>query len=346
MRADALRAALVALALAAGACGAGCSHLRSVAEPRRGTLHADDALVRAAILRALGGRRFAVEADNPGAVVATYEDARTWLRIEVTYDAGGYAIAYRESMGLEETVGDDGETRVDARYQALIGSLASDIERVITLPDTRAFAATAPPGATSAPPVPAAAAPSVAVAPAAGSTGAPPRAAGAPPPSGTYAAPATAGYATSTVPTTGYVGATGGGYAPPGPATPPRPTRSLHEVLVPGLVLWLGSWAVNWSITLGISRDPDMIGLSFLPIVGPFVELGFLEWSLYERWTGLWYPVAGLLQIVGLVMTVVGASVHVPDGEAPATASGFGRTWILMPSAGPESASLTFAATF
>lgn len=300
-----------AVLLAALVLSAGCNRGYRVTGPHVGALAAGPELARASVLRGLATRRFTVESDQPGSVVAVLESANLWLRIEVAYDGASYAIHYRESIGLDERVERDGTTRLDSRYRGWIDALATEIERAATMPDTLS---SVPPPSTGGEVV-----------------------AGASP------------YVTPTAPPTGspYVSPTAP--AADNPYEPVAreergPTRLLEEVLWPGVALLGGGWIANWATTIGIAPagEGEMIGISFIPIIGPFVQLGYLHWDRYQRWTGLFYPMMALTQITGLILTVVGGTVHIPTGEAAASTVSFQ----IVPVASPEMVGLTVVGSF
>ncbi len=91
---------LLFASLALVACGGG---LVAVGGPR-GTLVAqtDDAQqVRDALARALAARRFSIEAEEPGALVARYDRGAIMVRIRIDYSATEYRITYVDSVGLD-----------------------------------------------------------------------------------------------------------------------------------------------------------------------------------------------------------------------------------------------------
>ena len=95
-----IRILLLLSTLAVAACGGG---LVAVGGPR-GTLVTqtdDPAHVRDALARALAARRFTLEAEEPGALVARHDRGAIMLRIRIDYSATEYRITYVDSAGLD-----------------------------------------------------------------------------------------------------------------------------------------------------------------------------------------------------------------------------------------------------
>ncbi|MBO6936340.1 MAG: hypothetical protein JJ863_15320 [Deltaproteobacteria bacterium] len=90
---------LVALALTLTACG---SRLVSVGPPRGGmvTQTDDPQAVRAALARALEARRFTIESEGEGKLIARLDHGARSLRVRVEYDTESYRIAYEGSDGF------------------------------------------------------------------------------------------------------------------------------------------------------------------------------------------------------------------------------------------------------
>ncbi len=88
----------------------------------------DPQLVRSAALRALQARRFQVEADEPGRLIALWSSRGITFRVEVAYDHLGYEIRYLGSAGLP--IREEGsEAWVGGHYGRWVQSLNSTIQR-------------------------------------------------------------------------------------------------------------------------------------------------------------------------------------------------------------------------
>ncbi|MBX3274992.1 MAG: hypothetical protein KF729_32305 [Sandaracinaceae bacterium] len=118
------------------------------------------------------------------------------------------------------------------------------------------------------------------------------------------------------------------GMAAPVASTPPlvvRSTRPFWELAIPGMAVFAGTWVANFSTSLALNRGDSLagqyVGLSFVPLGGPFGQLPTLQWDSVPRWTGIFHPVMGFSQIAGLVVMIVGLAVQVPDAE-PQRAAG------------------------
>ena len=141
------------------------------------------------------------------------------------------------------------------------------------------------------------------------------------------------------------------------PAAPPRPldevaerpppevrgTHPIWEMVGLGTALFAGSWVANWitSIAVGLS-DGLYVGTSFIPIAGPWVQLTQLEWAVHPRWTGAFHPVIGSIQVTGLVLLVVGATITVPNASPRPTAG----DWRLVPLGSHDGAGARFELAF
>lgn len=111
------------------------------------------------------------------------------------------------------------------------------------------------------------------------------------------------------------------GYVAPVVAQGPQPVRYIHRsalipgILVPGILLLAGGFLaeVVGAPLLSDSWDSsDQLGFAFIPILGPWLQLG--RFSDLDRAfeTGIaYFPiVAGLAQALGLIVTIIGLSVH------------------------------------
>ena len=101
----------------------------------------------------------------------------------------------------------------------------------------------------------------------------------------------------------------------------PQPVRYIHRsalvpgILVPGILLLAGGFLteVIGAPLLSDSWDSsDQLGFAFIPILGPWLQLGgFSDLDrAFEDGIGYFPIVAGLAQALGLILTIVGLSVH------------------------------------
>jgi len=264
---------------------AGCSHGAVVGTPRSVPARqaVDPGTMRVAVLRALSADGWSVAEEGPGEVVGQLQSARYSIRVRIRYDGARFAVGYESSEGLDARTDASGRTRVDNRYFRHVERLERGIGGQLAL---------LPPGAGI--PVP-----TTYGAPAVTAQG-PPQPAAVPPAPGT--APAVAAVAPP----------------PPAPAREPVSRRPFWELAAPGISLFAGAWIANWTGALALGGQDQYLGLSFLPIAGPWAQLPQLEWALYPRWTGIYHPTMGLLQAAGLVMMIVGLVVQVEDDDASA----------------------------
>ncbi|MDQ3034336.1 MAG: alanine and proline-rich secreted protein Apa [Myxococcota bacterium] len=348
MRADARAPllALVTLALAA------CAHLRPVGEPR--SYRVIDGLpvehVRAIVLRGLAASAFQIDEETPGAIRASSHMRDASVQVVVFYDASAYTIAYADSTGLGAEVDGQGRLVLDRRYHRIAERLGTQITHAqSTTPVDHAAAASsllpvpssyagATWGGSTAPGAPTIVAPT-----------APPHPAIVPLPQPVQVAPR--------APNPEPVALAHTAQLPSPPAIAPLPgserratvaREPIHALVAVGAVLIGAGWIANWGVTLAISTEEVMIGESFIPLVGPFAQLGELRWDVYGRWTGAWYPIAGVIQIAGLIIAVVGQTVRLPVREPRSgRASGFGRSWMIAPgSVAGGGAGLSIAGSF
>lgn len=275
-----MRRALVALCLLAG-----CGHSSVVGTPRSVPAQrpVDPGAMRVALLGALQAEGWSVEQDTPGEVVGQLQSSRYSIRIRIRYDGARFAIGYESSEGLDARTDASGQTRVDNRYFLHVDRLERRIGGQLAI---------LPPGAGI--PVP-----STYGSPAPTAQG-PPQPAAVPPPPASAPAPS---------------------IAPVAPEPAPREPvsrRPYWELAVPGISLFVGGWIANWAGSIALGGQDEYLGLSFLPIAGPWAQLPQLEWALYPRWTGIYHPMMGVVQAAGLVMMVIGLVVQVEDGDASA----------------------------
>lgn len=125
-----------------------------------------------------------------------------------------------------------------------------------------------------------------------------------------------------------------GGYVDPNAAYPdsqyvqpvvtaqgPQPVRYIRRssiipgILVPGIILLAGGFlaeVIGGPALADSWENSDQLGYSFIPILGPWLQLGEfsdLEFA-FEDGIGYFPIIAGLAQGLGLVMTIIGLTVR------------------------------------
>lgn len=115
------------------------------------------------------------------------------------------------------------------------------------------------------------------------------------------------------------------GYVPQGPTGMPGygpapsygATHPAWAVVAVGLTTFAAFWVADWAMTIPLaSGSPNgggSIGVSFVPLAGPFIQLAFGPSGLM---TALLITF-GVGQLTGLVLTIAGLAVQEPDGPAP-----------------------------
>ncbi|MCB9636754.1 MAG: hypothetical protein H6721_31975 [Sandaracinus sp.] len=129
-----LRALLLLSTFALAACG---GRLVAVGGPR-GTLvtQTDDAThVRDALARALTSRRFTIEGEEPGALIARFDRGAIMLRIRIDYSATEYRITYVDSTGLDFQVDPaSGQAVISPHYNRYVTALDRIAQRELGRP--------------------------------------------------------------------------------------------------------------------------------------------------------------------------------------------------------------------
>ncbi|MCC6875984.1 MAG: hypothetical protein IT378_16875 [Sandaracinaceae bacterium] len=122
--------------------------------------------------------------------------------------------------------------------------------------------------------------------------------------------------------TYGYVPAAGAGMPGYGPSPGAYAgsyggTHPAWAIVAVGLTTFAAFWVADWAMTIPLaSGSPNgggSIGVSFVPLAGPFIQLAFGPSGLM---TALLITF-GVGQLTGLVLTIVGLAVQEPDGPAP-----------------------------
>lgn len=66
------------------------------------------------------------------------------------------------------------------------------------------------------------------------------------------------------------------------------------------------TWITTWAVALGTSGEGDVIGLSFVPVVGPFVLSGIVETTVDDYYLTYLLVADGIAQAAGLVLAIIG----------------------------------------
>jgi hypothetical protein len=108
----------------------------------------------------------------------------------------------------------------------------------------------------------------------------------------------------------------GSGYATAGPHAAPSGGRPNFVLAGIGAALWAAAWVADWSVSLAIVNPavyPESLVLSFVPIIGPWGQLGCCaEGSLQAALAVL----DGVVQIAGLTMLIIGLSIREGGGTS------------------------------
>ncbi len=96
------------------------------------------------------------------------------------------------------------------------------------------------------------------------------------------------------------------------------------------------------AFALGIGGSPDVDGIfgwGLVPVVGPFVQMAYVQdYGLHTLW-----GVIGGVQVLGLTMIILGATLRTRD---PVIALGEGRSLAFAPILSPNEAGLSAALSF
>lgn len=128
------------LALSASACGTAYSSTK-VADPVLIARAQSPAEVRAAIVRAMDGRRFSPKSEQPGLIVARLDRGDVKLEIAIEYSGTQYLVRYVTSSGLKTKPGPDGDVLVDEHWAGWVKGLKSRIGEELLAPAKEANAA-------------------------------------------------------------------------------------------------------------------------------------------------------------------------------------------------------------
>ena len=95
-------------------------------------------VLRAAIVRALQARRYTMESEQPGMLVASYQRRGQTLRVQLDYDASNYRITYLDSTGLGYRARPDGTATISRSYDRYVAQLQRTISSEIDRPEREA----------------------------------------------------------------------------------------------------------------------------------------------------------------------------------------------------------------
>lgn len=101
----------------------------------------------------------------------------------------------------------------------------------------------------------------------------------------------------------------------------PQPIRYIHRsatipgILVPGILLLVGGYlteAIGAPLLDGSWDSSDQLGFAYIPILGPWLQLGAFEDLdfAFERGIAYFPVIAGIAQTLGLILTVIGLTVR------------------------------------
>lgn len=141
------------------------------------------------------------------------------------------------------------------------------------------------------------------------------------------------------------------------PAYAPQPRRRGGPnlgLIISGAVLLGVGWIANFLVGLPAGDDPFHSGAepewqtfrytSFIPIAGPWVQLAVKPTGFDDDYWGMWLIIDGLMQAAGFTLLIAGIATSTSETEEVASAGGV--ELMLIPSAGPDHASLTLAGRF
>jgi hypothetical protein len=129
-----------------------------------------------------------------------------------------------------------------------------------------------------------------------------------------------------------------------------RGGRGVTGIWVGGLTLWLTTYVADLITTAIITASvPEArwtsFGMSFVPLVGPFMQigLGVARHDATPLQLGL-LTASGALQGAGFTLFIAGLRARRSEGDddVRAAAARAAPRWSLLPSVGPKSAGLTF----
>ena len=145
------------------------------------------------------------------------------------------------------------------------------------------------------------------------------------------------------------------GYAPVAPPPRQRGGGSHIGLIVSGAVLLGVGWIANFIVGLPAGDDPFRSGAepeweafrysSFIPIAGPWVQIGVKPTSFTQDYWAIWLIIDGLLQATGTALLIAGIATSGGDDGDLADA-GDGLELMVLPNASPDGAGLTLVGRF
>lgn len=125
-------------------------------------------------------------------------------------------------------------------------------------------------------------------------------------------------------------------------------------LIVSGSVLLGVGWVANFLVGLGAGTDPfrsrsqpewdTFRGCSFIPVVGPWVQLAFKPSGFTEDYWGAFLILDGVLQGVGTILLITAAATAGGDDDAQAERGGV--QWALAPMLSADRVGLSVLGTF
>jgi len=125
-----MRSVLLALFLV----GCGTSYYSPPQDPVLVANPEQPAEIRAAIVRAMGDRRYVAEQEQEGRIVARHERGDATLRVAIDYDGAHYQLHYVNSAGYKTQPAPDGTMVIEARGMKEMKALEAAIGREIARP--------------------------------------------------------------------------------------------------------------------------------------------------------------------------------------------------------------------
>jgi hypothetical protein len=128
-----IRCLLLSAAFALGGCG---HEMRSAQAPHVQLLAESYSTVqiRAALIRALEKRRFAIESEQDGRVLARFQRGGESVHVAIDYSTSQFDVRYLDSTGLGEKKDEAGTLMVDSRYDELVAKLDKGISEELKRP--------------------------------------------------------------------------------------------------------------------------------------------------------------------------------------------------------------------
>ncbi|HJL20540.1 MAG TPA: EB domain-containing protein [Sandaracinaceae bacterium LLY-WYZ-13_1] len=134
---------------------------------------------------------------------------------------------------------------------------------------------------------------------------------------------------------------------------PRTETRRMIGLIVAGAVALAAGWAANILVSafagVGSSTVDDwdaFRGYSFIPVVGPWVQLATKPTGFSaDSWAG-WLVADGIVQAAGLAMLIVGIAVPVETTVYSEGGPGDGLDLALLPQVGPGHGGLSLVGRF